>query len=262
MSPNSSASPASDFFKQLLGPDHGAHSPRSRELLAIDAALCGRNVSTAVYSHSASPARTNYYDVVRDGTDGILLVVADMLGENVSIAHCALQLRLSLRQRGDLLRSPGKMLAHLNHMLLTLLAGANVLVSAQLVYFDRRKGAILVASAGHCPPLLACEGSGQLAEVYSDGSILGLTQNPIFLEERMSSSRPARLLMMTDGYVNAPTQSGEALGTEKIGEAFLVAARHHRTAEDMRDTVALLASPPIKPAQDQTFLLLAESPLL
>lgn len=110
-------------------------------------------------------------------------------------------------------RRPSRMLDQLNRelcrgndscMFITLLCGV----------LDTASGRLVLASAGHEPPILSRNGESQLFEVET-GPALGLDEDAGYDEQVLSLQTGDCLLLYTDGVTEAGAASGEMFGIER-----------------------------------------------
>jgi serine phosphatase RsbU (regulator of sigma subunit) len=103
-------------------------------------------------------------------------------------------------------KSPARILESLNHVLL----GSESFTTCQAAWFGP-DGELVVANAGHLPPYLNTQ------EVRLPGGLpLGVVPEVAYDEVRLYLHPGDRLLMMSDGVVEAQNTSGELFGFERV----------------------------------------------
>lgn len=232
-----------------------------RSLLPKDLPIL-RGFTLSAYSQSASAVGGDFYDVVQAGNDGVLFAIADVMGKGVPAAMFAAMFRSHLRACSEMMQTPARMLAWLNRALFADLDGVDMFVTAQLAYIHWPSRTLIVASAGHCPALLVDGTQGTVSEVIGDGPPLGIARDTIFRAEKVHLAGPARLLMVTDGLLEARNREGEPLGQSAVTQCLLEHSLAGDDAACLRDALLALASGHQQgtPATDDlTFLVLAEN---
>jgi serine phosphatase RsbU (regulator of sigma subunit)/anti-sigma regulatory factor (Ser/Thr protein kinase) len=216
----------------------------------------------ASYSESASKVGGDFFDVIESGEDGLLLAIADVMGKGVPAAMFAAIFRSHLHARPDLAPRPGDFLNWLNRALYADLDRVDMFVTAQIVFIDWKAGELRMASAGHCP-LLMGSSSGSVVELSSDGMPLGIRGDTQFEQIRVPIAPGLRLVMFTDGLIEARSAAGELLGLEPVKQWLSEVVRTSLSVRDARQALVDLArrfQGEAPASDDLTFLLVAQHP--
>ena len=143
-----------------------------------------------------------YVDATPDG--GVLVILGDVAGKGLQAAMNVSMLMGALRRTLD--KSPAKILESLNRVLL----GSESFTTCQVVWFGP-EGEVALSNAGHLPPYLNSQ------EVRLPGGLpLGVVENVTYDEVRLYLHPGDRLLMMSDGVVEARQASGELFGFDRV----------------------------------------------
>ena len=143
-----------------------------------------------------------HVDTTPDG--GVLVILGDVAGHGLQAAMNVSMLMGALRRTGE--KSPAKILESLNRVLL----GSDSFTTCQVAWFGP-EGEVVVANAGHLPPYLNSQ------EVRLPGGLpLGVTEHVEYDEVRLYLHPGDRLLMMSDGVVEARHASGELFGFDRV----------------------------------------------
>ncbi len=103
-------------------------------------------------------------------------------------------------------KSPARLLESLNRVLI----GSDSFTTCQVVRFGS-DGEVVIANAGHLPPYLNTQ------EVRLPGGLpLGVVESVTYDEVRLYLHPGDRLLMMSDGVVEARHASGELFGFDRV----------------------------------------------
>jgi len=221
-----------------------------------------RGFRLAGHSQSANEVGGDLFDVMKVESQGVLLVIADVMGKGVPAALFAAILRNQIRARPDLANHPGKFMAWLNQVLFTDLDRVDMFITVQLAYLDPEAREIRVASAGHCPLLVAYP-EDRVVEVAADGPPLGISRHAEFPEPSVHLAEGARVLMVTDGLTELRDPDGALLGLDAVKTWLYDAALRRRPALDAHDALLEYARNFRRTAQlrdDLTFLIVADHP--
>jgi len=179
------------------------------------------------------------------------------MGKGVLAAMFAAILRTVLRASPESMREPAALLARVNQLLFDELSGVDMFITAQLVFVDASARKLVVASAGHCPLLIA-NGAG-VKSFSPEGMPLGILPDTVFASETAELSPNSRVLLYTDGLTEALDGDGERYGQEQLGAWLNEAKSPNGTARELKDQLAeKLAQFQIKTGlnDDQTFLIM------
>lgn len=167
----------------------------------------------------------DYFDFFSYG-DTVDLVIADVSGHNVGAALIMVEARSTLRAEIRRDRNhPAGVLNALNDLLYSDLSGAELFITMFYLRYELETRRLGYANAGHNRALwLPCE-SAHCFELDAEGLILGIKRDVPFEEKSLILSREDRLLLYTDGVVEAQNESGEFFGLARLCDAFCT----HRT---------------------------------
>ncbi len=142
---------------------------------------------------------------IQPGSDGSLLVViGDVAGHGLKAAMNVSMLMGALRRIPE--RSPAKILESLNRVL----SGSESLTTCQAIWFGK-DGELVMSSAGHPFPYLNSQ------EIVLPGGLpLGAIPEVHYDEVRLYLHPGDRLLLLSDGVVEARKPSGELFGFDRV----------------------------------------------
>jgi serine phosphatase RsbU (regulator of sigma subunit)/anti-sigma regulatory factor (Ser/Thr protein kinase) len=228
-----------------------------------------RNFGVAGYCESAHEVGGDFYDVLQLSDNSLLLVIADVMGKGVPAALFASILHSLVRALPEWTQRPSELMARLNWHMYEELSAVDMFVTAQLALINSKKNQITVASAGHCPVLLASRGSG-IKSIAPEGMPLGILPTTCFLDETHELRPPCRILLHTDGLIERQGEERCMVGQEGLERWMKESLLRERSAEQLRDELAAelartregLPNQPSRSltplADDQTFLIVAE----
>jgi hypothetical protein len=135
---------------------------------------------------------------------GLLVVIGDVTGKGLKAAMNVSMLMGALRRTRE--RSPAKILESLNRVL----TGSESFTTCQAALFSAN-GGVVIANAGHLPPYLNSQ------EVVLPGGLpLGVLPDVTYEEVQLYLHPSDRLLMLSDGVVEARNPSGELFGFDRV----------------------------------------------
>jgi serine phosphatase RsbU (regulator of sigma subunit) len=139
---------------------------------------------------------------VEDG--GLLVIIGDVAGKGLKAAMNVSMLMGALRRTPE--RSPARILESLNRVL----TGSESFTTCQAAWFSG-DGEVVLANAGHLPPYLNSQ------EVSVPGGLpLGVVPDITYEEVSLYLHPGDRLLLMSDGVVEARHSNGELFGFDRV----------------------------------------------
>ncbi|MFY9852255.1 MAG: PP2C family protein-serine/threonine phosphatase [Terracidiphilus sp.] len=157
----------------------------------------------AVYN-PANEVGGDFYHVQPTPGGGLLVVIGDVAGKGLQAAMNVSMLMGALRRTPE--QSPAKILQSLNRVLV----GSDSFTTCQAIWFGA-DGALVISSAGHLPPYLNSQ------EIPMPGTLpLGVLADAKYEEVRLYLHPGDRLLLMSDGVVEARQPSGELFGFDRV----------------------------------------------
>ena len=157
----------------------------------------------AVYN-PANEVGGDFYHVQPAPDGGLLVVIGDVAGKGLQAAMNVSMLMGALRRTPE--HSPAKILQSLNRVLV----GSDSYTTCQAIWFGA-DGTLVVSSAGHLPPYLNSQ------EIPLPGTLpLGVLADAVYEEVRLYLHPGDRLLLISDGVVEARQPSGELFGFDRV----------------------------------------------
>jgi hypothetical protein len=157
----------------------------------------------SVYS-PANEVGGDFFHIQTAGTDGLIVVIGDVAGKGLKAAMNVSLLMGALRHAEE--RSPARILDSLNRVL----TGTESFTTCQAVWFGAN-GEMVIANAGHLPPWLNSQ------EISLPGELpLGVTADVSYKEARFYLHPGDRVLLLSDGVVEARQPSGELFGFDRL----------------------------------------------
>ena len=171
-------------------------------------------ISIAIRFQPSSTVAGDFYDFLDPDSSHVGMVVADVSGHGVPAALIASMVKIAVVSRVDCIDRPARLLSEVNRTL----AGnfRHGFVTAAFVFLDSESSEMVIASAGHPQPLLLSTKTGSLREVGGTGTVLGRFDDAVFHEVRYPFNPGDRLVLYTDGIVEARDSAAEMFGEERL----------------------------------------------
>jgi sigma-B regulation protein RsbU (phosphoserine phosphatase) len=177
------------------------------------------SISVAIRFSPSSAVAGDLYDFLAPQPGALGILLADVSGHGVPAALLASMVKVAASSNLESAQRPAEFLARMNRTLVGSLPSG--FVTATYAWVDRQVGALVVANAGHPPPLLLRTSRRAAEEVGGQGPILGRFGDAHFEEERTTIGDGDRLVLFTDGLLEALDADDEMFGEARLS-AFAV----------------------------------------
>jgi hypothetical protein len=146
----------------------------------------------------------DFFHVQPTEDGGLLVIIGDVAGKGLKAAMNVSMIMGGLRRTPE--RSPARILESLNRVL----TGSESFTTCQVAWFGA-DGEVVLSNAGHLPPYLNSQ------EVSIPGGLpLGVLPDVTYDEVRLYLHPGDRMLLMSDGVVEARQSSGELFGFDRV----------------------------------------------
>ncbi len=143
------------------------------------------------------------------------LLIADVSGHGVPAALIASMVKMAATSQRAHAAHPARLLAEMNAALCGSTQGQ--FVTAAYVHLDAEARELRYAAAGHPSMLLLRDGA--VTEVAENGLLLAATEDAVYTEKAMPLLHGDRLLLYTDGLLEARNAEGGLFGDESLSAA-------------------------------------------
>jgi sigma-B regulation protein RsbU (phosphoserine phosphatase) len=154
----------------------------------------------------------DFYDFIVADDKQAGLLIADVSGHGVPAALIASMVKLAATSQRANAANPSALLAGMNAALFG--NTQNQFVTAAYVHLDSETGAFRYSAAGHPPMLLLRK--GRITEIVENGLMLAAFDFAQYSNASHQLEAGDRLLLYTDGIVEAANAQGEFLGQEAL----------------------------------------------
>jgi len=158
----------------------------------------------------------DYYDVFRIDEERIGLLLADASGHGVTAAMLSAMFKMTFFKYARTVSHPAEMMENLNREFCTVLQMGEFFTAFYAI-LNIRTGKMVYSNAAHPLPLLYYPDSGDIERLDSDGFLLGVMESGIDFEEKeIELNQQCRLLIYTDGVIEAETSEFVQYGSERL----------------------------------------------
>jgi phosphoserine phosphatase RsbU/P len=154
----------------------------------------------------------DFYEFLNAENGGLGLLVADVSGHGVPAALIACMVKVAVQSQRHKQNDPASLLAGVNQALCG--NAQNQFVTAAYVYLEAGSAELRYAAAGH-PPMLLLRG-GEVARIEENGLVMALMSSAIYTSTTRRLQQGDRILLYTDGIVEATNAGEEEFGYERI----------------------------------------------
>ncbi len=159
------------------------------------------------------------FEVFPVGEAAVGMLICDVMGHGMRSALIASMLRGLMEQAATLANTPALLLSSLNRQLCHIFTRANIsmFATACYVYLDLSTGRLRFSGAGHPAPIVLHSSTGKAVLPAIPRSVaLGLVENAMYRESEIVLEQGMKLMLYTDGLVEARNSEGDELGAERL----------------------------------------------
>jgi sigma-B regulation protein RsbU (phosphoserine phosphatase) len=175
----------------------------------------------------------DYYDALPLGRDRLAICIADVCGKGLPAALLVSSLQATVRAFVDEDTAPHHAVARINRALCRQGAHGRF-VTLFMAVLDGPEGVIRFCNAGHNPPVLV-RADGTVARLDAGGAVVGVFDAATYDSGRVTVCAGDRLLLFTDGLVEAGSVADREYGDAHLVETVV----RHRSlgASELLDRV-------------------------
>ncbi|MGC1648200.1 MAG: SpoIIE family protein phosphatase [Candidatus Sulfotelmatobacter sp.] len=156
----------------------------------------------------------DYYNVVPIDADHIALCIADVAGKGLPAALLMSSFQAALRPLMSQNLTPRELCGRLNRILCEL-TPVGKFISFFYAVLNPINRLLTYCNAGHNPPLLI-RADGRSTELNAAGAVLGQFPNWLYEQSELQMSRGDKLVVFTDGLVEACNEDEEPFGEDNV----------------------------------------------
>jgi len=173
------------------------------------------------------PARLvsgDYFDFIDVDDDHLGIVIADVSGKGIAASLITAMCRSVIRANASFNHSPANVLRAANRQLFPDIR-EDMFISLAYAILDKRSDELLIARAGHDPPLHLSKATGEIRQIRPKGIAIGIDDGDVFDRaialETVKLEEGDTFLLYTDGVNEALDHEGEEFGMERLKETLI-----------------------------------------
>jgi serine phosphatase RsbU (regulator of sigma subunit) len=204
----------------------------NEDALEVQQALMGAaqktygRFSVAGATRAANLIGGDYFDSFPVGESEFVFCIADSMGKGTGAALAMANLQAQVKSEAMHAASPAEVCSRLNRRMFE--SRLQRLTTMFYGLVDTRDGSMRYTNAGHSPAFLLKE-DGSVECLHSDDALLGAIPSWSYHEGKTPLNTGDRLILVTDGVLEACDQDGNEIGEQGlIGRA--LACRHESSA--------------------------------
>jgi serine phosphatase RsbU (regulator of sigma subunit) len=196
---------------------------------------CNTPIDVAAVNRPANRISGDFYNWFALDDGRTVVAIGDVTGHGMAAAFLMATTQLLVRSTMMRVGDPGECLEEVNRQLCT--QGFNgQFVTMSLLVLDTKQHTIQLATAGHPAPLFA-DGEGFRRVEIEPELVLGVDPEAKYPTQRLLLPGDARILLYTDGVVDAATAAGARFSMKGLMDA--LAGEPSRSAQAMVDSVTV-----------------------
>jgi sigma-B regulation protein RsbU (phosphoserine phosphatase) len=173
------------------------------------------------------------YDALRFGDSRVGLAIADVIGKGLPAALLMANLQASVRALASAGAMPRDVVSGVNRLLCGSVTAGKFVTFCYLV-LDTTTSQIVFSNAGHNPPMLV-HADGSIDRLDPSGMVLGVLPDGVYEQAAMDVRPGDRLVLFTDGIVEAQRLDGEQFGDDRLFET--IVERRCESAQGLVDAI-------------------------
>lgn len=207
--------------------------------------------------HPMTSVAGDFYEFIVIDRHRAGFLVADVSGHGVPAALIASMVKVAMQSVVNVADRPAEVLSGLNRILSPQLRGQ--FVTAAYLWMDTDAKKARYSAAGHPPLLYWSAQSGELRRIESNGLLFGVLPDSEYPVADIALDSGDRVLLYTDGVVEAENSTGVAFGDARLEEV-LRSTRAHTAVEVSDRLVAEVRNwqPPSAAQQDDITLVVID----
>jgi phosphoserine phosphatase RsbU/P len=165
------------------------------------------------------PARVvggDYFDVIRLSDGKVGVCIADVVGKSISAALLMANVQATVRAFATEPGSPSWLCSRVNSVLCSNIAMGKF-VTLFYGVLDMKSKSMVFTNAGHLRPIQV-SAAGKTQELENGGALLGVFREWRYEDSHVTLAAGDRLLLFTDGIIEAANPDGEEFGDRRVME--------------------------------------------
>ncbi len=180
----------------------------------------------------------DFFDYLQapDDSERLGVVIADAASKGLSAAAQALYVSGALRMGIEYNTKISTLVGRVNQLVHRTFSAEHFVSMVYAELLDSNNGLVIYINAGHCTPFILRGSNDEVDKLPATGQIIGPFPNEKYRAEFVLMKRGDTLLLYTDGIVEAPNESGEMYGEQRL----IRALREYKTKTPKEVCVQIL----------------------
>jgi phosphoserine phosphatase RsbU/P len=180
----------------------------------------------------------DFFDYLQapDDSERLGVVIADAASKGLSAAAQALYVSGALRMGIEYNTKISTLVGRVNQLVHRTFSAEHFVSMVYAELLDSNNGLVVYINAGHCTPFILRGSNDEVDKLPATGQIIGPFPNEKYRAEFVLMKRGDTLLLYTDGIVEAPNESGEMYGEQRL----IRALREYKTKTPKEVCVQIL----------------------
>jgi sigma-B regulation protein RsbU (phosphoserine phosphatase) len=162
----------------------------------------------------------DFYDFFWIDERRVGVFIGDVAGKGVAAALLMARVSSDLRVAVLADGRPKQVMARINQAMLER-EQPEVFVTGIFLTLDVESGKVVLANAGHCPPLVRRHGGGVERVDGGHSTAIGFFRDSFFTETELTLGPGDAIVLYTDGIIEATNAGGEQFGGARLAECLL-----------------------------------------
>lgn len=211
-----------------------------------------KNIDIAAINKPASHISGDFYNWFELPDGRYAITIGDVTGHGMSAAFLMATTQFLLKALMQRVPDPGRVLTETNRQLSTMVFSGQF-VTTLLMILDPQKRELIFANAGHFLPLIWSDGKCESCRGDSD-LVLGVDASQVYRTHLITLPPQAKVLLYTDGVIEAQAMSGDRLTTEGLILKMNGATHHARGLVDRVVEIVADFTDGMEPEDDLTLV--------
>lgn len=176
----------------------------------------------------------DFYDFIPLPDQSLGLVIADVAGKGIPASLVMVMARTLMRAVAREVSNPLEAVNRVNQLLLEEGTSERFL-TLFYAHWQPSENRLRYVRAGHNPPLLYRAATNDLEQLFPDGIVLAVTDDPFLTQDERMMDPGDILALYTDGVSEAMNSQREEYGEDRLGE--IIRRNAHASAEAILEAV-------------------------
>lgn len=156
----------------------------------------------------------DFYDFHQVDDSRLGIIIADVAGHGMPASLIGAMLKIAFSLHRDLACEPEKLMSTINRDLCRYEHGQ--FITANYLFLDLEKMALVSSNAGHWNLPLLRKGSGEITHIYNRSRPIGIFQDYVFGRFETGLNPGDRIILHTDGIIECRDRDGALFGEERF----------------------------------------------